>query len=258
MISALYRGVVVHQRLRPRRHRLHYTLTWILLDLDELPTLHRSLRLFSYNAANLLGFRDRDHFEGGRHSPRAQVEAALSAAGLAPDGGPIRVLCMPRVLGSVFNPISVWFCYRRDRTLLAMLYEVNNTFGQRHSYLIPVTDPAAPTIRQRCEKQFYVSPFMPMAMTYDFQVSAPAETATVIVDASDAGGKMIATSFTGRRVPLTDAALIGVVLRHGVLAAKVLVAIHWEAMKLMLKGMRIQSRPAPPPHRVTLVQPNES
>ena len=299
MKSALYRGVVVHQRLRPMRHRLRYRLFWMLFDLDELPVLGQDrespswsgltrptqangaplapsvagggrvrpdhdgvgrsgLRFFSHNGRNLLGFRDRDHLDGSDTPLRIQIENAMRAAGIVPDGGAFRVLCMPRVLGSVFNPISVWFCHRRDETLAAMLYEVNNTFGQRHSYLIPVADPDGGPIRQSCDKAFYVSPFMRMAMTYDFRVVPPGDTASVIVDGSDAEGKMIVTSFTGRREALTDAALLRVVLRHGVLALTVLAAIHWEAVKLWLKGLRIQPRPAAPDHAVTIVQPHES
>ena len=92
--------------------------------------------------------------------------------GLQPDGGAIRLLCMPRILGHAFNPISVFFCHRRDGRLMALLYEVNNTFGQRHSYLIPVEDPDAATIQQHCEKAFYVSPFMRMDMTLCFPCRA--------------------------------------------------------------------------------------
>jgi DUF1365 family protein len=255
MKSALYRGIVMHQRVRPLRHRLRYSLFWMLFDLDELSEMHRSLRLFSHNDANLTGFRDRDHLDGSDRPLREQVESALTQAGIVPDGGPIRVLCMPRVLGSVFNPVSVWFCHRRDDSLIAMLYEVNNTFGERHTYLIPVSDPTAPVVRQSCDKAFYVSPFMPMAMTYNFEVATPGETATVIVNASDADGPTIATSFTGQRRALSDTALLGVVLRHGILALKVVAAIHWEATKLLLKGLRIQPRPAPPAHPITIVQP---
>ena len=258
MRSALYRGIVEHQRLRPLRHRLRYKLFWMLFDLDELSDMHRTLRFFSYNGRNLTGFRDRDHLDASDRPLRAQVESAMSSAGLAPDGGPIRVLCMPRVLGSVFNPISVWFCHRRDETLAAMLYEVNNTFGQRHCYLIPIADPDAPIVRQTCDKQFYVSPFMRMEMTYDFRVVPPGENTTVIVNGNDPDGPTITTSFVGQRRALNDAALLGVVLRHGVLALTVLAAIHWEAVKLLLKGLRIQPRPAPPATLVTIVQPNES
>ena len=255
MSSGLYAGTVVHQRLRPRRHLLSYRLFWMLFDLDDMP---EGLRFFSRNRGNLLAFRDRDHLGGSGVPLRRQVEQMMSDAALAPDGGPIRLLCMPRVLGSVFNPISVWFCHRRDETLAAMLYEVNNTFGERHCYLIPVADPGAPIIRQSCDKSFYVSPFMRMEMTYDFRVTLPGETATVAVDGNDAEGKMIATSFHGQRRNLTDAALLGVVARHGILALKVLAAIHWEAAKLWLKGMRIQARPKPPAALVTIVHPHGS
>jgi DUF1365 family protein len=110
------------------------------------------------NRFNLVSFHDRDHLDGSEPSLRPQIEAAMAAAGLVPDGGPIRLLCMPRVFGHVFNPISVFFCHRRDESLAAMLYEVNNTFGERPSYLIPVDAGGGKTIRQSCKKAFYVSP----------------------------------------------------------------------------------------------------
>jgi hypothetical protein len=240
----------MHQRYTPRRHALRYRLCWMLFDLDDLPA---RLRLFSHNRFNLISFHDRDHLDGSGGSLRSQVEAAMAAAGLQPDGGAIRLLCMPRVLGHAFNPITVFFCYRRDGALSALLYEVHNTFGQRHSYLIPVEDPAAKTIRQGCGKAFYVSPFMRMAMTYAFRVVPPGETTAVVVHGDDAGGRVITASFTGRRTGLSDAALAGIVLRHGMLSLKVLVAIHWEAARLWLKGLRLQPRPPPPDHPVTVV-----
>lgn len=250
MTSALYAGTVMHQRYKPRRHALRYRLCWMLFDLDDLPN---RLRLFSHNRFNLISFDDRDHLDGSVGNLRGQVEAAMAAAGLQPDGGAIRFLCMPRVLGHVFNPITVFFCYRRDGVLTAMLYEVHNTFGGRHSYLIPVEEPAAKTIRQGCGKAFYVSPFNRMAMTYAFRVLPPGETTAVVVHADDAEGRVITASFVGRRKELSDAALAGIVLRHGMLSLKVLAAIHWEAAKLWLKGLRVQPRPAPPDNPVTVV-----
>jgi len=294
MTCALYAGTVVHQRFKPRRHRLRYRLFWMLFDLDEIPPAR--LRLFSHNRFNLVSFYDRDHLNGTRSrdiavasvtaasvnpgegrgpttcprgngtiagnqttptaSPqglRPQIEQAMKAAGLVPDGGPIRLLCMPRVFGHAFNPISVFFCHRRDETLAAILYEVNNTFGQRHSYLIPVEDCGQKSITQHCDKAFYVSPFMDMAITYQFRVVPPADRTAVIVNGDDAHGRVIAASFTGRRRPLSDTALLGVVARHGLLSLKVIGAIHWEALKLWLKGVRLQPRPPPPRHPITIV-----
>jgi DUF1365 family protein len=247
--ACLYDAVVVHQRTRPVPHRLRYRVATLLLDLDELPALASRLRLFSHNRANLVSFHDRDHGDGG--ALRAWVEAQLDAAGIARDGGAIRLLCMPRVLGHVFNPISVFFCHRRDGALAAVLYEVNNTFGQRHCYLIAVADDARP-LRQSCAKSFYVSPFLPMRLTYSFRVEPPDAAVSIGVVASDADGVLLAARLDGRRRRLTDLALLGAVLRMQLLGLKVVAGIHWEALKLWCKGVRLQPRPAPPAHPVTL------
>jgi DUF1365 family protein len=250
MTAALYRGSVMHRRFRPKPHLLRYSLCWLYLDIDAPPV---GLRLFSVNRFNLASFHDRDHLDGADTPLRPRIEAAMRAAGVEPDGGAIRVLCMPRMLGFVFNPISVFFCHRQDGGIAAMLYEVHNTFRQRHGYLIPVDDPGCRVIRQSCEKTFYVSPFMAMAMRYAFRVVPPGDIASVVVDGGDSEGPLISTSFTGRRRELTDRALLGVLARHGVMSAKVLAAIHWEALLLWWKGLRIVPRPAPPVAPLTIV-----
>ncbi len=244
--SALYAGIVTHQRFAPTRHRLRYGMFQMLFDLDELPALSTRLRLFSHNRFNLLGFHDRDHGEGGVHL-RAWVEATLAAAGHPIVGGQILLLCMPRVLGHVFNPLSIYFCHDRDGALAAMLYEVNNTFGERHSYLIPLGGPAGEVIHQSCAKAFHVSPFMDMAMTYDFRISRPGETIATTVHGKDAAGALlIAAAFTGARRELSDASLAGALVRYPLLTLKVVAAIHLEAVKLILKGLRLRPRPPPP------------
>jgi uncharacterized protein len=253
LTSAIYAGTVVHQRFKPRRHRLRYRLAQVLLELDAMP----SLWLFSQNRFNFVSFYDRDHLDGSATALRGQVEQALLAAGLQPDGGAIRLLCMPRIFGHAFNPISVFFCHRSDGSLMALLYEVNNTFGQRHSYLIPVVGPNEGTIHQHCDKAFYVSPFMRMDMTYAFHVVPPGETIAVVVHGDDSIGRVITASFTGRRRALSDAALIRMLLRHGLLGLKVLGAIHWEAARLWLKGLRIQPRPLPPDRAIAIVATNQ-
>lgn len=250
--SALYAGAVVHARVRPVRHRLRYRMLNMLLDLDELPALDRRLRLFGHNRRALFSFHDMDHGDGSATPLRAQVEALLRESGLEPAGGRIRVLCMPRVLGMVFNPLSVYFCHAANGALHAMLYEVNNTFGQRHSYLIPVTGQVGGTLRQRCDKRFYVSPFMDMGLSYDFRLTLPGETLSLGVDAHDADGPLLFAVFAGRRRELTDAALIAAFLAHPLLAARVLGGIHWEALKLWRKGLRLQPRPSPPTAPVTI------
>lgn len=250
--SALYTGAVVHARLRPVRHRLRYRMLNMLLDLDDLPALDRRLRLFGHNRRALFSFHDTDHGDGSGAPLRGQVEALLRQAGLDPAGGRIRVLCMPRVLGMVFNPLTVYFCHAADGALQAMLYEVNNTFGQRHSYLIPVEGPVTGALRQHCDKRFYVSPFMEMGLTYAFRVTMPDESLTLGIDAADAKGPMLFAAFAGRRKPLTDARLLAAFVSHPLLAARVVGGIHWEALKLWWKGMRLRPRPAPPADAVTI------
>jgi DUF1365 family protein len=254
--SAIYHGEVVHTRFRPVRHRLRHRMLWLLLDLDELPILARRLRLFSVNRFNLVDFRDRDHGDGSMICLRSQIERYLLRAGLTVDGGAIRVLCMPRVLGTVFNPLSVFFCYRADGRLNAMLYEVHNTFGERHSYLIPVADAEAdtPVLRQSCAKAFHVSPFMDMTMTYHFRITPPAERAVVAIEGSDADGKIISTAYVGMRYELTDANLLRAFLAQPLLAGQVLGAIHWEASKLWRKGLRLRPKPPAPNAIVSVVR----
>jgi DUF1365 family protein len=252
--SALYQGTVVHTRLRPARHRLRYRMFSLLLDLDELPAL--GLRLLSHNRFNLFSFHDRDHGDGGRVPLRAQVEAHLRAAGYAPDGGAIRLLSVPRLLGYAFNPLSVYFCYRRDGSLMAILHEVNNTFGQRHSYLLPVDATRdGMVIHQRCAKQLYVSPFMDMALTYDFRIHPPGTRLAIAIETSDAAGPVLEAVFAGQRRPLTDAVLLRAFFAFPLLTLKIVAGIHWEALKLWRKGLRPIPRPLPPTTPITAVAP---
>ena len=250
-VSGLYPGVVAHRRLRPVVHALRYRIFQMLFDLDEVPALARTLRLFSHDGFNLFSFHGRDHLSGTDTPLRQQVELHLAAAGIGIDGGAIRVLCMPRLLGMVFNPISVFFCYRADGRLVARLYEVNNTFGQRHCYLLPVDDGDG-AATQECPKRFYVSPFFDLDMTYRFQVTAPGRTVSVAIQGVRDGETVIATSFTGTRRELSDGSLARAFFSHPLLALKVLGGIHWEALRLWRKGMRLQPRPPAPADPVSI------
>ncbi|MGI8841018.1 MAG: DUF1365 domain-containing protein [Caulobacteraceae bacterium] len=251
--SGLYAGMVTHQRFRPKAHRLRYAMFQMLFDLDEAPALSRRLRLFSHNRFNLFSFFDRDHGDGRAGPLRAWVEETLAGAGIALGGGAIRLLCMPRVLGHVFNPLSIFYCHRADGTLAAMLYEVNNTFGERHSYLIAAPPGAEWPIRQACAKEFHVSPFIGMEMAYGFKVTMPSDTVATAVNVSDhAGAPVLAAAFSGRRRALTDGTLLRVFLAYPLLTLKVVAAIRFEALKLLLKGVRPRPRPPAPARAVTV------
>jgi DUF1365 family protein len=252
--SALYTGRVMHQRLKPRPHRLSYRMFFLLLDLDEIDNLAARLWLFSRNRFNFLSFADRDHGDGSGGALKAYVERQLNMAGIEIDGGAVRILSMPRVLGYAFNPLSVYFCYRRRGGLAAILYEVNNTFGQRHTYLIPVEDGERKGfVDQHCAKRLYVSPFLGMGMQYRFRIGPPEEVVSVHITGSDSQGPLIVASFSGKRRPLSDATLAATFLAYPLVTLKVTIGIHWEALLLWAKGTRLHERPHPPHEPVTHV-----
>lgn len=254
MQSCLYFGKVMHARLRPFRHRFTYRVCYLHADLDELAGLGRRLRLFSHNRFNLFSFLDRDHGPGDGAPLRQWVESQLAAAGLA-YGGPIRILCLPRILGYVFNPLSIYYCHAADGRLSAILYEVNNTFGDRHSYLLPVTDPGSHAVRQKCDKALYVSPFMAMDARYRFYLRPPGERLSVgIRESINDDGHLVAT-LTGRRVALSDRRIVRAFFSYPLLTLKVIAAIHWQALHLWRKGARLVRRPSAPACPVTAVVP---
>lgn len=243
--SALYVGRVRHHRFRPRPHALAYRVFWMLIDLDEIDELAARLSLFSRNRFNLYAFRDADYGDRSGRPLRPQIEAALSDAGIAHDGGPIRLLTMPRILGYAFNPLSTYFCYRRDGSLCATVYEVHNTFGETHSYVAPA-DAAGRTLRQEACKLFHVSPFMGLDMRYAFSVAPPGERVSVAIDGHDAEGRLIATTLGGKRRALSDAALLLLLATHPLLTLKVTAAIHWHALRLLAKRIPWRPHPAAP------------
>ena len=251
MRSALYRGSVMHARLSPVRHRFRYRVFTLLIDLDELPALAQSLRWLSHNRFNLMSVHDRDHGDrpaagtGGGEGLRAWVERTLCAAGIAPPRGRIELLCFPRLLGYVFNPLSLWLCRDRADRLRAVVYEVHNTFGGRHAYALPVAagqDEGA--VVQRCGKDFHVSPFVPMDAQYSFRLKAPAAAFSLLIRERDAAGEILCAAISGRRRPLTDRELLKAFAAHPLMTLKVVAAIHWQALRLWRKGARFRRDPA--------------
>jgi len=241
--SCLYRGEVMHRRLRPFGHRFVYRVASVLVDIDALPSL--GLRFFSHNRFNLFALRDRDHGARDGSPLRPWVEQELRRAGIAPDGGPIFLHCLPRLLGIGFDPISIYWCYGADGGLRAVLCEVKNTFGGQCSYVLPAAGRAAGApLRASCDKTMYVSPFIAMAARYRFRLDDPEARLKLVIAESDREGPLLVASHTASRRPLTDRALLGAFLAFPFLTAKVIAAIHWEALRLWLKGARLQPRPA--------------
>lgn len=250
--SCLYVGSVAHRRLRPRVHHFRYRVFWLLVDLDELPQLSEKLRLFSHNSPNIFSLYDSDHGDGSAMPLRRQVGRQLGLAGIDLAGGAIRLLCMPRTLGYCFNPLSIYFCYFPDGSLAALIYQVHNTFGGRHSYLIAVQRDSG-AVHQRCRKSLYVSPFMDMNMSYEFRVTGPGERCAVAIGARAPGGPMFLAALAGSREELKDLNLMRRFFTVPAVTMKVMTAIHWEALRLWLKGIRYRSPPAAPASTISIV-----
>ena len=256
--SGVYSGTVFHRRVRPCVHALRYRIFMLLIDLDEWDALVARLRWLGAGRFGLMTLRAQDHGDGSSTPLRTQVERRLIDAGL-PTGGRIQILTLPRILGYGFNPLSVYFCHDAVGRLAAIQYEVSNTFGGRHSYLMPV-GAASGAVRQAVAKAFHVSPFMDMDLTYRFEVEPPAsledETTRVSIAVEDADGPVLFTGFSGVRAEMTDANLGRAWLSHPLLTLKVIAGIHWEAVRLLLKGLRLRGG-VTPAHPVTVGGPSE-
>lgn len=240
-MNALYAARITHTRTRPRQHTLAYRLPYLLLDLDT----HPAARLFSFNRFNLFSMNERDHGDGSAKL-RPWVEARLAEAGLQEAAAHIRLFTLPRFLGLGFNPLSLFFCHGAGGELRAVLYEVNNTFGQRHVYLCPVAPGAALPLHQEAEKCFHVSPFMDMEMRYRFTLTPPGEAVGLHIAVSDVEGVILRATLAAPRSAFTDANLLRAAIAHPLLGIKVMGAIHWEALRIWLKGIRLRRCPPPP------------
>jgi uncharacterized protein len=243
--ATLYFGDVMHARLKPMGHRFSYRVMSLLIDLDRLGEADRQSRLFGVNRPALYSFNEADHGARDGSSLRAYAQNCATAEGIDLTGGRVLLLCYPRLLGFTFNPLSAYFCYRADGGLALIIYEVRNTFGDIHAYVLPVRpgELSAAGVRQQQDKLFYVSPFIEMAMRYHFRVSPPGEDVKLRILETDRDGPLLAATFHGCRRALTTASLLRSLFALPLVTVKIVAAIHWEALRLWLKGARLVPRP---------------
>ncbi|RYF95034.1 MAG: DUF1365 domain-containing protein [Caulobacteraceae bacterium] len=242
--AALYVGETWHKRFGSKPHEFRYRLFQLLVDIDQLDQAFAGLKWMKLGPRGLMSFDPRDHGDRLSHSLRPWVCAALAQAGVEASAMTIRLLCFPRVLGFVFNPLSVFFVHAADGRLEAVIYEVNNTFGQTHAYVIPATD--GPRQSQRAAKRFYVSPFFKVEGEYRFDISAPGETLDLRIVKAVAGKPDFVATQDATRQPLTDQRLAALFWSIPLMTLKVVAAIHWEALRLFVKGAPFGARPPGP------------
>jgi uncharacterized protein len=241
--SCLYQCQVWHQRLAPKRYALRHALFMCYVDLDELDALSASLRLFSRNRRNLYSFRDDDHLRDAAPAGRPlkhRLEAYLAAQGIELGAGArIRLLTLPRIVGYVFNPISIYFCFEQDACAPSCaIAEVGNTFGEQKLYLlrVPSTEDGL-LFTLRVPKLYYVSPFSSLTLQFDFRLRTPGAALDIRIDDYDGEERILRSGLQGQRRPLSDARLFWFMLIYPLLTLKIIGAIHWHALRLWLKGL---------------------
>lgn len=249
---SIYTGHVAHKRLTPFVHELDYKVFSLLLDIDKLNETAAETRLFAYNRAGVVSFHDKDHGPRDGSPLRPWLNDLLDAHGYDLRDCPVRLLTFPRLWGYVFNPLSIFYCYDRDSRLKAVLYEVSNTFGQWHGYLLPAAQEASAPITQKARKEFHVSPFMPVDGTYAFTLTPPGEALSVLIRyQGDQGEDRMIAKHTASRTDLTAAGLARALFKHPMMTFKVMAGIHWEALKLWKKGAKFHPKPDLPRNRIT-------
>ena len=239
MNSCIYNGEVTHTRFKPVRHFLKYKTFSLLIDLDEINLLDKSIGIFSHNKFNIFSFYDKDHGDRDGGNLKNWVISNLKKFQIKKNITNIKVLCYPRILGYVFNPLSIFYCYEKDK-LVAIFYEVKNTFNEQHTYIFKIKNNEE--IIQKCRKKFYVSPFMDMETFYNFKLLNPNDKLSVFIKQTDADGTILTATQTGDKKEFSFKQLAINFFKYPLMTIKIIGSIHYEALLLWKKGAIYRKR----------------
>ena len=236
--SCIYSGFVTHRRFKPKRHFFTYKTFSLLIDLNEIENLDKKIKFFSYNKFNILSFYDSDHGPRDGGPLVNWVKNTLSDAKINIGSGTVKLLCYPRFFGYVFNPLSVFYCYDEASQLKAILYEVKNTFNEQHTYVFSASS-SSNLVLHKCDKKFYVSPFMEMKTFYNFRLLNPGDILNIFIKQSDIDGTLLTACQVGKKLEISGKNLLFQFLKHPLMSFKVIMAIHFEALRLWIKGVKL-------------------
>jgi uncharacterized protein len=258
MNSCLYECTVSHRRLVPVDHQFTYRIFMFSLDLAEVESISRKVRGFSHNGRNLYAFNDRDHLEADDRPIREKLEKYLATQGVTlPSRGRVQLVTLPRMLGYIFNPVSLFFCYDEQGKPLHAVVEVGNTFREIKLFFLPSPDKRM-DFRLRAEKEFYVSPFSTLDTSFDFHLHLPDRRLDMRINDYKDGQLTLVSTLMGRQVPLTTKALWWFTLKYPLVTGKVIFLIHWQAFRLWLKRAPFIAKTASPEKQKDVLRPHRS
>ncbi|MFO1518276.1 MAG: DUF1365 domain-containing protein [bacterium] len=234
--SCLYECEVMHHRLKPKKHRFRYRIFLFYLDLDEVDSLARKRRLFARNRFNLYSFRDQDHLDPDNRPLKEKILSYLAARGVDLKNGKIFLLTHLRTFGYLFNPVSFYFCFDEKNEPVCVVPEVGNTFGEMKTFFLGGKEKQEDGVfHQVTPKHFYVSPFMDLNVDFEFILKAPGESLALQIHDSVKGERILLTTLTGKRRPLSDGRLLSFTFKYPLMTLQVIARIHWNALLLYWK-----------------------
>jgi hypothetical protein len=241
--SSLFSTVLVHQRSLPFKHRFKYFLISLYIFYDELKSLDKSISFFSYNKFNLFSFHENDHGYRDHRSLKQFVSDILSKNSIKYNNLKFGILCFPRILGYVFNPLSVIFCFEKD-DLIAILYEVKNTSNEQHTYCFVNKNSSIKSIyKHSCKKFFYVSPFIEMNCYYKFSTKIPSNKFSLLIEQFNTKDeKVLFASQIGKRKYFSPATILKSFFTNPLMTFRVIFGIHYQALRIFFKGGKYYSR----------------
>lgn len=243
MNSALYHCRVMHHRLEPRQHRFDYGVFYLWLDLDEVDALSKRLRFFKRNRWALFSFCDHDHIVKDGANAKENVLQVMREAGVDTSRiSKVRLLTFPRVLGYIFNPVCFYYAFDAEEKPVAAVAEVTNTFHEQKPYVLTQFEQPQQRFRLVTAKHFYVSPFLGLELNFDFKLRLPGDHLEIHVDDHDGDEHVILTALTGMRHELNDASLLTAFFKYPLVTLRVIFLIHWHALRLWMKGLRVHRK----------------
>jgi DUF1365 family protein len=243
--NALYRGEVYHARHKPFFHNFRYRIFSLWINIDDFDNAVTVDRYFSFNRFNILSLYHKNHGARDGSKIRPWIERAAKEKGIVIENGAIYMLTFPSVLGFIFSPLTLYFCFDKDVNLKAILYQVKNTFGEQHGYLLATEQPSERTIKQNTKKVFHVSPFINMDCHYHFTVTAPSDKGFhIVIQQTQDNEELLTATWSGHEaLPLNDKNILSVFFSVPFMGVKIVAAIHWQALKLWWKRAKFHKSP---------------